>query len=470
MIELRHRQALLWEGWFPQECRQWWEPWMEQADRVLEDEALLDAVYAAQARRHPRSRQRGRKQTPAEVTLRLAVLKHVRNWSFEETEREVRANVVYRQFTRIGAEDVPDAKTLGRLVQTLGPEVIQQIHQRLVAVAREKKVVRGQKIRLDTTVVETNIHYPTDSSLLEDGARVLTRTMKKIGQILTQTKTRVRNRMRSIRRLARDIARTSRSKGPHVQEKMKQGYAKLLSTTRKVVRQAQSLQKIATGGVYRAKDKKKKSVLQGLRKDLACMLPRVQQVIAQTKARLWAGDVHAAGKLVSVFEPHTEVIRKGKAAKPTEFGNVVKIQEAENQIITDYQVWEKRPSDSELPLPSVEKHRQQFGRVPHLIAADASCYSDANERQLKTMQVQQVSIPNRRTKSPERRRLQKTRSFRRGQKWRTGSEGRISVLKRRHGLNRCRYRGYAGMQRWVGMGVVADTLINIGRFLANSPP
>lgn len=175
MIELRHRQALLWEGWFPQQCRQWWDPWMVQADRVLEDQALLEAVYEAQARRHPRSRQRGRKQTPAEVTFRLAVLKHVRNWSFEETEREVRANVIYRQFTRIGAEDVPDAKTLGRLLQTLGPEVVQQIHQRLVLVAREKKVVRGQKMRLDTTVVETNIHYPTDSSLLEDGARVLTR-------------------------------------------------------------------------------------------------------------------------------------------------------------------------------------------------------------------------------------------------------------------------------------------------------
>jgi IS5 family transposase len=147
MIELRHRQALLWEGWFPQESRQWWEPWMAQADRVLEDETLRDAVYQAQAKRCPRSRQRGRKQTPAEVTLRLAVLKHVRNWSLQETEREVRANVVYRQFTRIGAEDVPDAKTLGRLLQTLGPEVIRQIHQRLVTVAREKKLVRGRKMR-----------------------------------------------------------------------------------------------------------------------------------------------------------------------------------------------------------------------------------------------------------------------------------------------------------------------------------
>ena len=176
MVERRHHQRKLWEGWFPEEAAAWWEPWMKHADQVLDDAELLDAVYEAQGQRRPNSRRRGRKQTPSEATLRLAVLKHVRNWSFEETEREVRANVVYRQFTRIGAEKVPDAKTIGRLVQALGPEVVQQIHQRVVGVAQEKKVVQGRKLRVDTTVVEANVHYPTDSSLLEDGARVLTGT------------------------------------------------------------------------------------------------------------------------------------------------------------------------------------------------------------------------------------------------------------------------------------------------------
>jgi transposase, IS5 family len=228
----------MWEGWFPEEAQGWWEDWMKQADQVLDDEELLDAVYEAQGRRRPMSRRHGRKQTPAEVTLRLAVLKHVRNWSFVETEREVRANVVYRQFTRIGAEKVPDAKTMGRLVQALGPKVVQQIHQRLVQVAQEKKVVRGRKLRVDTTVVEANIHYPTDSSLLQDGARVLTRTMKQITEVTGKAGTRLRNRMRSIGHRAMEIARTSRSKGGQVQEKMKQGYRKLLRTTRQVVNQA----------------------------------------------------------------------------------------------------------------------------------------------------------------------------------------------------------------------------------------
>jgi IS5 family transposase len=466
MVELRHHQRLVWEGWFPEQAEGWWEEWMRQADQVLDDDELLEAVYHAQGKRRPKSRCRGRKQTPAEVLLRLAVLKHVRNWSFEETEREVRANVVYRQFTRIGAEKVPDAKTLARLLQALGPAVIQQVHQRLVAIAQEKKVVRGRRLRLDTTVVEKNIHYPTDSSLLSDGARVLTRTMKKITELTGRAGTKLRNRMRTIGHRAMEIARTSRSKGPQVQKKLQQGYRKLLTVTRKVVNQAKRFREEIASGVKRAKDQEQNLVLTALRKDLETMWPRVQQVIRQAKARVLGGNVHVAGKLVSVFEPSTEVIRKGKASKPTEFGKMVKVQEAENQIITHYEVFEKRPNDADLLLPAVRKHEEQFGRVPHLVAGDAGFYSAGNEAELQDMGVRQISVPNRSTKSPERRRHQKKRSFRRGQKWRTGAEGRISVLKRRHGLNRCRYRGDAGMHRWVGLGVIADNLINIGRFLA----
>ena len=365
-----------------------------------------------------------------------------------------------------GAEKVPDAKTLGRLVQALGPKVVQQVHQRLVAIAQEKKVVRGRKLRLDTTVVEKNIHYPTDSSLLSDGARVLTRTMKKITELTGRAGAKLRNRMRTIGHRAMEIARTSRSKGPQVQKKLKQGYRKLLTVTRKVVNQAKRFREEIASGVKRAKDHDQKLVLAALRRDLETMLPRVQQVIRQAKARVLGGNVHVAGKLVSVFEPSTEVIRKGKASKPTEFGKMVKVQEAENQIITHYEVFEKRPYDADLLVPAVYKHEEQFGRVPQLVAGDAGFYSADNEAELQKMGVRQISVPNRSTKSPERRRHQKKRPFRKGQKWRTGAEGRISVLKRRHGLNRCRYRGEAGMQRWVGLGVIADNLINIGRFLS----
>src|SRR5271165_6572064 len=177
VIQLRHQQPSLWEGLFAQEVAELWEPWMRVVDQLLEDEELLEAVYQAQGKRHRRSRTRGRRQTPAEVALRMLILKHVRNWSYEIVEREVRANVVYRSFCRIGMAKVPDEKTLLRLGQAIGPETVRELHDRIVGLAQERRVIQGRKLRVDTTVVESNIHYPTDSGLLNDGARVLTRTI-----------------------------------------------------------------------------------------------------------------------------------------------------------------------------------------------------------------------------------------------------------------------------------------------------
>jgi len=206
--------------------------------------------------------------------------------------------------------------------------------------------------------------------------------------------------------------------------------------------------------------------LDGLRQQLEEMVPRVKQVMKQTRLRIFAGDTHAEGKLLSLFEPSTEVIRKGKAAKPNEFGKMVKLQEAENQIITDYEVYDRRPNDADLLIPAIELHQARLGRVPYLVAADAAFYSGKNEVAAKAKGVKRVCVPNRSTKSPERKREQKKRWFRNGQKWRTGSEGRISVVKRRHGLDRCRYKGDSGMQRWVGLGIIGDNLITIGAALA----
>jgi IS5 family transposase len=142
---------------------------------------------------------------------------------------------------------------------------------------------------------------------------------------------------------------------------------------------------------------------------------------------------------------------------------MVKLQEAENQIVIDFEVYDKRPNDSDLLVAAIEIHQATLCRTPHLVAADAAFYSGKNEATAKAKGVKRVCIPNRSTKSAERRREQKKRWFRNGQKWRTGCEGRISVAKRRHGLNRCRYKGQNGMKRWVGLGVIADNLINIGR-------
>jgi IS5 family transposase len=466
MIEMRRAQRSFGDGLIAAEVGDLREPWMAHADAVLADEELVATVCEALAKRHPRSRSRGRKATPAETVLRLLILKHVRNLSYEALEREVRANLVYRDFTRVGGAKMPDAKTMGRWGVALGPQVIAQIHQRMVAIAKDKGVAKGRNMRVDTTVVETNIHYPTDSSLLGDGVRVLTRIMRKVTAIAGVAGTKLRDRSRSVKLRVLDIARAARSKAKPGREKLNRAYGQLLSSTSRVVGQAKRFAAEIASGVKVASDVRKQLVLASLRQEIEAMVPLVRQVMKQTRARIFRGDTSSEGKIVSLFEPATEIIRKGKASKPTEFGKMVKLQEAENQIVTAYEVYGRRPCDSDLLIGAIDTHQARLGRMPRLVAADAAFYSARNEAAAQAKGVKRVCIPNRATKSPARKREQRKRWFRQGQKWRTGCEGRISVIKRRHGLNRCRYKGEAGMARWVGLGVIADTLINIGCAMA----
>jgi len=463
MIKMRRAQLSFGDGLIAEEVGDLGEAWMKHADEVLTDEAIVATVYEALAKRHPRSRSRGRLGTPAEVVMRLLILKHVRNWSYAVLEREVRANLVYRDFTRVGGGKAPDAKTMGRWGTALGPDVVRQLHERMVAIAQAKNLVAGCRMRVDTTVVETNIHHPTDSTLLGDGVRVLTRTMKKITKIAGAVGAELRDRSRSVKLRLLEIARTARTRGQIDHDKLRRGYGKLLEAANRVAGQAKRFSREIAAGVKRGSDIVEQIALEGLRQELDRMLPLVRQVIRQTRERILRGNTRAGGKLLSLFEPATEIIRKGKAGRPNEFGKMIKLQEAENQIIVDYEVYERRPSDADLLITAIERHHAKLGRVPRLVAGDAGFYSAKNETAAKAMGVKRVCVPNRSTKSPERKREQRKRWFRNGQKWRTGCEGRISVVKRRHGLDRCRYKGSAGMNRWVGLGVIADNLINIGR-------
>jgi IS5 family transposase len=469
MIDARRRQRTFGDGFVEEALGDVPDAWMPHADVLLDDDQLLATVYDALGTRHPQSRTRGRRGAPAEMVLRVLVLKHLRNWSYATLEREVRTNLVYRAFTRVGGGKVPDAKTMGRWGLAVAPEVVAQLHQRIVAMARDAQVVEGRRMRVDTTVVETNIHYPTDSSLLGDGVRVLTRTMKQVTAIAGAVGATLRDRSRSVRHRLWEIGRIARSKGKQRPEKLTRAYQRLVATTSRVVGQAKRFSREIGAGVKRTRDVIQQAALDGLRQQLDTFVPRVQQVLRQTRARIFDGDTHVKDKLLSVFEPSTEVIRKGKAGKPTEFGKMVKLQEAENQIITEYVVYDTRPSDADLLIPAIEAHTQTFGQAPRLVTADAAFFSAANEAAAHALGVTRVCIPNANTTSAARKRDQKKRWFKNGQKWRTGCEGRISVVKRRHGLNRSRYKGEDGMKRWVGLGVIADNLINIGRVLATRP-
>src|SRR5438093_4058280 len=192
MVRRAHRQRSVFEVLLP-DGDKLWDPVLERIDAALDDEALVDLITAALAQRYPLSQRRGRLGTPAEVVLRMLVLKHLYQWSFDECEREVRGSLVYRAFCRIDCERVPDSKTLIRLAHLLGPETLKPVLERVVQLARQRGVTRGQRLRVDTTVVETDIHYPTDTSLLAHGVRVLTRTLKRLGAQARSAALRIRD-------------------------------------------------------------------------------------------------------------------------------------------------------------------------------------------------------------------------------------------------------------------------------------
>jgi Transposase domain (DUF772) len=435
------------------------EPALQRLDEVLTDEHLLEVVLGRLAQRWSQSRTRGRPGTPAEVVLRMLVLKRIRGWSFDETEREVRASLVYRYLVRVYFEPVPDAKTLIRLSRVIGTEGIEAIHRRLLEMAKDRGLINGRRARVDTTVVETNIGYPTDSSLLADGVRVLTRALKRIERMTGVLGQKVRNRKRSTTRRVLEISRAARSRNlKDSRARLQAGYRRLLTLVRATVRDAERVMAELVQGARVAVGQRACRVVIRAQAQIAQMLPLVQRVIAQTRARILGGDKHYHDKVLSLFEPHTEAIRKGKASKPTEFGKLVKIQEAENQFVVDYQVYQRRPDDRTLVIPSLQAHQRIFGRPPYLLAGDRGFWSHANKSAAKNAGIKRVCIPAVGKPSAEQRAEQHQRWFRRGQRVRAGCEGRISVMKRRDGLARCLYRGPDGMQRWVGWGVVSNNL------------
>jgi IS5 family transposase len=461
MVQRRQRERSLFEVFLP-DGHKLWPDWLRRIDTLLEDEAVIDTVVQALEARWPQSRRRGRPGTPADVVLRMLILKHLFDWSYDDLEREVRANLVYRAFTRIDAGEVPDAKTILKIAGALGPDVIEQLHRQVVEVAKRAGVTHGRRFRIDTTVVETNVHYPTDSSLLQDGVRVLTRTMQQAGVALGDPRGRVRNRLRSVGRRTLIIGRQARS--PETRDALVRSYRQLMATTRAVVRDATTMvrrinQRLRTASAAIT------TTLTRARQQLQHMQPLVARVLDQTRARLLGGDTHVADKVLSVFEPHTEAIRKGKIAKPTEFGKLVTIQEAEHQIITAYEVHPTRPADMTLWIPALDRHVAMFGRAPDIAAGDRGFASAKNEDAAVTRGVRRVILPRPGRKTPARRAHERQRWFRRGQRWRVGCEGRISVIKRRHGLRRCRYHGAEGTARWVGLGVIANNLMSTATFV-----
>lgn len=443
------------------------EPELTRLDELLEEvHEIFNLVKADLAERYPNSERLGRRSTPVEVILRMLVVRRLYDFSYEQTEHFVSDSLVLRQFCRLYLKRAPDDTTLIRWAALIGAETLEGVNERVVELARSLKVSRGRKLRVDSTVVETNIHYPTDGSLLSDGVRVLSRLVGRAKGLLSEacqqrsekkTKDLFRDRSRSARALARKINEAARRRGEQAKDSIRTTYRRSVKVAQASLKQAKEVRRLL----------EQLPSAERVSQQLEHFADLVERVVDQTRLRVLEGEqLPASEKLVSIFEEHTSIIKRGKAAKSTQFGRKVWLEEVEGGIITGYRVLEGNPKDDTQLRGSLAKHQRLFGRPPRLLAADRSVYSPANESEAKNRGVKQVALPKPGKKEPEREQYERQGWFRRARRFRAGIEGRISVGKRRGFLGRCRDRGERGFDRWVGFGVLSANLSSMARTLA----
>lgn len=438
------------------------DPELVEIDRILDDDEIFQLIKRDLSQRHPKTLITGRNSTPVEAVIREMAVKHLYDWSYEDTAQFVNDSLALRWFCRVYLNPVCSDKTLLRWVNVIQPETLHLFNERLSNVARELKITRGRKLRTDGTVVETNIHYPTDSSLLADGVRVLSRLVKQAKGLLQDTTQLAAKTFRDRNRSARNAARRIYEGTCRRSEAAK---ASVQETYRHLVRIAQASVGQARQVLAAVEDRTDKQA-QKLKTSLEQFIPRIEQVIAQTKRRVFESEkVPASEKIVSIFEPHTDIICRGKANKPVEFGHKVWLDEVEGGIVSDYRILEGNPSDKKQWQPSLDHHVELFGRPPYQASADRGVYSAANETHAEKIGVKRVILSKPGHKSEARRQHERQRWFKRGRRFHAGVEGRISVLKRKHGLGRCRYHGDDGFGRWMGLGVIAGNLAVMGAAL-----
>lgn len=434
---------------------------LDPIDQLLDDAELIALVRKALEGRRPRSRETGRESIAPDRLLRCCALKHLKVWSFRQLERELRNGLAYRRFTHFDDDSIPDYSSFSRQFGLLSGATTEQIHARVVQRARAERVAVGRKLRTDTTVAESNIHYPTDSTLLADGVRVLGRAVQRIAAQCAAGAVAAVDHGRAVKHRVLEIHRAAKSFATTGREKLQASYRKLLGITGSVVRQAEKITADLTAGKLAITGSARRVLVEALKLDH--FLPLVKQVMVQTRARLFVGDRHVEGKIVSLFEAHTQVIRKGKVHKPTEFGRLVRIDQVENGVVGNYSVAQGNPADCTQWEPALTGHQERFERAPELATADRGFYSAANERTAQELGVKRVALPARGKLSPARKALQKQRWFRRALRWRGQIEPGLATLKHRFGMVRAFYKGDKGFQRWVGWSVITNNLVAIAR-------
>jgi len=404
--------------------------------------------------------------TPAQ-TLRSLILMRVKNWDYRELRERINDGLTLRTFTDFDCHRVPKHDAFNRAFNRLTPATMQAINQAVVQTAVQLGLEDGKQSRVDTTVVETDIHFPTDATLLWDTVRTVTRLIEDLHETLPRGVQGFTNRTRSARRRMQALERMT-AQERHTQQEPK--YRELLGITGQVLENARQV--IKKVGRIKGMDVMEQATVDQLCKEITAYCELGDRVIGQTRRRVIDGEqVPSEEKVYSIFESHTDLIKRGKARKPVEFGHKVFLAESAQGLITDYQVLDGNPADTTQVRPSLERHRQTFHCAPDLYAGDRGFYSAENLDECQKAGVNQVSIPQRGgQKTAEREALERSPAFKKGQRFRVGIEGRISVLFRGRGMKRCRAQGRERFEVLVGAAVLANNLLRIAEMLRNGKP
>ena len=404
----------------------------------------------------------GRSGLTAQQVLRSLTLQRVKNWDLRELRERIADGYTLRGFTHFFAEAVPKHDAFHRAFNRLTPQTLEAINEQLIRAAVALDLEDGKKLRVDTTVVETDIHHPTDSTLLWDTVRVITRLIGRLDELLPKGVGGFTDRTRSARRRMQEIQRmTPKQRSQHQVLK----YEELIGTTEQVV--ANARQVLEKTKPVRVIDPLDDIAVRVLCQQIEHYCQLGDRVIDQARRRVLQGEqVPPEQKVYSIFEPHTDLIKRGKVDKPVEFGHKVFLAESACGLITQYRVLDGNPSDEDHVEPSLKRHKKTFGQAPDVYSTDRGFYSERNIEVSDQAGVRLASIPQRGgKKTAEREAQEKSSAFKQGQRFRAGIEGRISVLFRGRGMKRCLAEGRQHFDLLVGAAVLANNLMVIAQLL-----
>lgn len=458
MLRTVNPQPTLWEAILP-ECCLGLPAELEAVDRLLDDPVFFEPFRPHFDPTH------GRPSIPMETYLRLMFLKYRYRLGYEALCREVADSISWQRFARLSlGTAVPHPTTLMKITTRCGEEAVAGLNDVLLAKAAAAKVLRTTKVRADTTVVEANVGYPTDSGLLTKAVRKMSTAVRRIKEAGLAPRTRFRDRRRAAGRRAHEIAASLRKRSEEAKGAAKRITGEVATLAAAAVRQAEVVLRNARRalrhegcGVGRTG-----AVLEGL----ATLLHRTQRVIAQTRIRLGGVIPDGSTRLVSLHDPDARPIRKGRLDRPTEFGYKAQVLDNEDGIVLDHTVELGAPPDAPQLAPAIRRVKERTGKAPRTVTADRGYGEASVDAELVALGVSRVVIPRRGKPGSARQAVEHGRGFRRLVKWRTGCEGRVSCLKRDFGWRRTRLDGINGARTWCGWGILAHNSVKIGALIA----